>query len=218
MRIIKLTIPLTLALVFGLFGIAIQYTAHPFASEVKGTISQWSIIIGGVVWVLGTYSLIRLHTERMRRKDEGWGYSAFFFLGFGVVAMASLYNSGNWFWNAYVEEGSAYKWLHDALFVPAGATMFCLLGFFIASAAARTFRARSTEAALLLTAAVIVMLGRVPLGEMITGYLPRISTWLMEVPNTAARRGILLGVSLGLIAMSLRIILGIERTYLGGRD
>jgi hypothetical protein len=218
MRTIKLTIPVLLAFLFGLFGFAIQYTAHPWASDTKELISQWSVIIGGVAWVLGTYSLTRLHVDRVRKKEEGWGYSIFFFIGFGVVALASIHNGGRWFLNAQVTERSLYQWLYDALYVPAGATMFSLLGFFIASAAVRTFRARSVEATLLLIAAIIVMLGRVPLGEMISGYFPRLTDWLMKVPNTAARRGILMGVSLGMIAMSLRIIFGIERTYLGGRD
>lgn len=218
MRTFTLTIPLVLAFLLGVFGLAIQYTAHPWASDTKALFSQWSVIISGVVWVLGAYSLIRLHVLKMRKREEGWGYSLFFFTGFGAVALASVYNGGRWFWNAQITEMSAYQWLYDALFVSAGATMFSLLGFFIASAAVRTFRARSVEATLLLVAALVVMLGRVPLGEMISGYFPRVTGWLMEVPNTAARRGILLGVSVGGIAMSLRIIFGIERTYLGGGD
>ena len=219
MRALTLSIPLLLAFVFGIFGIAIQYTAHPWASDTKELVSQWSIIITGVVWILGAYSLTRVHVDKVTKKEPGWGYALFFFAGFGAVALASVHNQGRWFWNAQVGEGSLYDWFYRGLYVSAGATVFSLLGFFIASAAVRTFRARSVEAALLLVAAIIVMLGRVPMGEVISaGYLPRVSGWLMTVPNTAARRGLLMGVSLGVIAMSLRIIFGVERTYLGGRE
>ena len=62
------------------------------------------------------------------------------------------------------------------------------------------------------------MIGRVPIGEQISAWLPVLSDWLMSVPNLAAKRGILLGVSLGAIATSLRIIFGIERSYVGGGE
>ncbi len=111
---------------------------------------------------------------------------------------------------------TAYKWLFDFVYVPLNSTMFALLAFYIASAAFRAFRARNIEATVLLTAAVIVMLGRVPLGESISERLPQFVNWLMETPNTAARRAIFIGAALGAVATGLRIILGIERSHLGG--
>ena len=79
------------------------------------------------------------------------------------------------------------------------------------------------------------MIGRVPLGGWlwrtiahVIGFIPgvdgvelgklelfaRINDWIMDIPQTAAKRGIFIGATLGGIAMSIRIILGIERTYI----
>ena len=95
------------------------------------------------------------------------------------------------------------------------ATMFALLAFYIASASVRAFRARNIEATLRLLAAVLIMLGRVPMGEAIWGRFSDIQQWIMEFPNTAAKRGIMIGVGLGMTATSLKLMLGIERAYLG---
>ena len=62
------------------------------------------------------------------------------------------------------------------------------------------------------------MLGRVPIGAYISDLIPEAMLWLLSVPNLAAKRGILIGVSLGAIATALRIIFGIERSYLGGGE
>jgi hypothetical protein len=133
--------------------------------------------------------------------------------------------------------GSPFMFLYTYIIIPLQATMFALLAFFIASAAYRAFRARTTEATLLLVAAVLVMLGRVPLGgwlwhrmvdlaDLIPGthlaglknleIFARISDWIMDIPQTAAKRGIGIGITLGGVAMAIRIILGIERSYISG--
>jgi hypothetical protein len=121
--------------------------------------------------------------------------------------------------------------LNSAVFVPLQATMFSILAFYIASAAFKAFRAKTREATLLLIAGLIVMFGRAPMGEWlwqkvvptftIAGVtlpptISQITTWVMTVPNMAAQGGIALGISLGVIAMSLKIIFGIERAYMGG--
>jgi hypothetical protein len=112
-------------------------------------------------------------------------------------------------------DGRVFVWIYDHLFAPCNATMFALLAFFIASAAFRAFRARNVEAGLLLGAAILVMLGLVPIGRAISSWFPSITEWIMEVPNNAGRRAIIMGAALGAIATSLRVILGLERSHLG---
>ena len=102
--------------------------------------------------------------------------------------------------------------------------MFALLAFFVASASYRAFRARNFEATLLLLAAFFVMIGRVPIGDAVAGFLhlpdaimpSTIATWIMNVINTAGQRAIMIGIALGIVSTSLRVILGIERAHLGG--
>ena len=71
----------------------------------------------------------------------------------------------------------------------------------------------------MLVAAALVMLAAVPIGASIPGvgeYLVAFKNWIMSVPNNAARRAIFIGAALGAIATGLRVILGLERTHLGG--
>jgi hypothetical protein len=111
--------------------------------------------------------------------------------------------------------GRVFTWLYDHVFAPSNATMFALLAFFIASAAFRAFRARNAEAALLLGAAILIMVGRVPLGRALSPAFPAIADWIVDIPNNAGRRAIMMGAALGAIATSLRVILGLERSHLG---
>jgi hypothetical protein len=150
----------------------------------------------------------RIHLKKVQRKEKDWPFSLP--LLFGLLLMGFI---GTVFG---IEEGSSFDFLYLNTYVPMQGTMFALLAFFIASAAYRAFRIRSFEAALLAIAAVLVMIGRVPVGSAISEHLPEVSEWIMNFPNLAAKRAILIGAALGAISTGLKIILGLERNVLGG--
>jgi hypothetical protein len=88
--------------------------------------------------------------------------------------------------------------------------MFALLGVYIAAAAYRAFRIRSLESALMMGAALVVMLGQISFGRMISEDLPQLRQWLLEVPNSAAFRAIRLGAGVAGLMLAIRMWLSIE--------
>ncbi len=132
-----------------------------------------------------------------------------------AVLIAIFDNSwGFYFMTAKGLQNTMFRIFFDHVMMPILSTMFALLAFFIASAAYRAFRARNLLASLLLIAALIVMLRfnpYLPYAE----YVARTSNWLMNVPNLAGQRAIVIGIGLGIVATALKVILGIERGYMG---
>jgi hypothetical protein len=118
--------------------------------------------------------------------------------------------------------------LFHGVFKAAQATMFSLLAFFVASASFRAFRVKSKEAVLLMGAAFVVMLGNVPIGNFVSQAFAAIGLkfidiaalkeWIMTYPSSAAQSAILIGAMLGYISASMKVILGVERSYLGGES
>lgn len=202
--------PLTLALVIGVVMMVQFFIPHPFSIRFYRAVLDSMIIVGVFMLVYAWRSLAYFHINRIKRKIPHWPYSFITFAGW-IVAAALGIGFG-------IGERTPHQLIFNNILVPLQATMFSLLAFFIASAAFRAFKARTLEAALLLLAALVVMLGRVPIGAFVHPKMPEIVEWIMEYPNMAAQRGILLGVGLGMISTALKIVMGIERGYLGGGD
>ncbi len=207
----KRTLPILITFVTGVIFAAQYYIPHPFSESLLTEASVWVRIIGGIAVILGVVSLCHVHYVKIRRQAAGWGYSLVVYVAMVTTLVAGLVAGGE-------EKATLFGWIYSNIFISLNATIFSLLAFFMASAAYRSFRARSAEAAVLLAAAIIVMFGRAPLGEYLITGAGLAADWLMNVLNTAARRAILIGVSLGALAISIKIIVGIERTYLGGGE
>jgi hypothetical protein len=200
-------IPILVCFCFGLFMLVQFFVPHKTFNSVYQNVLDWMQIIYVFTLLVGVVSFLSINGKKVSQRQSGWGYNLIGLLGLFLMAFFGFYKG--------TKEGTPFMWVFDHLQVPMQSTMFSLLAFFVASAAYRGFRARTKEATLLLLSAAIVMLGRVPIGNMIHSAIPDLANWILNYPSMAARRGIIIGIGLGTISTSLRIIVGIERTYLG---
>lgn len=227
----KRLIPLLITALSGFVLIVAYFIPLTQSWGEKATI--WFNILAAVAFVLGGGNLLKLHLRKISNRQAGWAYSAITVIAFLVTLAVGLLkiganpspNSPNVVWSGnYNDEGTAFWWLYEFAFKPLTATMFSLLAFYVASAAFRAFRAKNIEAILLLGTAFIVLLGRTFAGVFLTQWVPEsfaglrlenLTVWIMQVPNTAGTRAIMIGVALGIASTSLKVLLGVDRSYLG---
>lgn len=216
----KTTLPVAVAFFAGLvLVVSFFFDKNTWLGGLEQEFIVWLTIVGGFTLLLGVVSIIRVNWGAVRKGKEGWFYKILTIMAVFAMAIPSVLPPD---WSPLFgrAQGSIYDWLFLNLQAPMMATMFATLAFYIASAAYRAFRARNAEASLLLVTACLVMLWRVPMGEFLLNLFPGdipalLNTYIMGGANMAVQRGIIIGAALGAASMSLRIILGIERTYMG---
>ncbi len=192
-----------------------------FLSPLIEQIGQVVLVIGGFAFGLGLLNLAALHGRTLLRGRPGWVNSLAFFVAMVGMTVAGLFQANS------PALRTVHRLLFEGLYQPLGASVFSILAFFITTAAYRAFRIRSGEATLMMAAAFIVMMAQVPMGMMLTDWLPtqgwlayfrieQVSDWLMTVLNMAALRAVGFGIGIGGLAMSLRVWLSLEKgTYFG---
>ena len=180
---------------------------NTLSRELYVRLQDWVIIIGILALPLGIWSLVKSNIQKLSGPKDERFYSAVLLFGFAIMIVTGLKHKN-------IEAGSYHMLIFNTVLVPIQATLFSLLAFFIASAAYRAFRARTVLATLLLVTAFLVMFRFIPLGPIST-VNQTIVAWILSVPNMAAKRAIGIGLTLGGVATAIKIILGIERTYMG---
>jgi hypothetical protein len=233
-------VPLIITTVAGLM-FAIAYFI-PTLDEAEIVFTEWVTIVQACAIWLGLLNLLRVSMIKISRQEKGWFYGVLTIISLVAVLIVGFY-SGFKGINAdppysYIDSGTAFDWVFRNMYAPLNSTMFSMLAFYVASASYRAFRARNFEATLLLVAGVFVMGGRVPLFDLMVEWIPpldwlvswvmslfsspdtplfsKLADWIMTFPNTAGQRAIMIGIALGIMSSSLRIILGIERSHIGG--
>ncbi|MGB9824806.1 MAG: hypothetical protein ACPLN0_01405 [Candidatus Hydrothermia bacterium] len=203
---LKRGIPLFLVFITGVLMTIQYFVPHPVSGVLYDYSISWSRAISSMAYVVAVISFLRFHTRRLKNKNYA-PYSTVALLAFfSMVLIGFIGGTG---------KDSLFQTLYSNVMVPLQATTFSLLAFFMASAAYRAFRIRGLEATVLMITAFIVIIGTTTVGNYIP-HSSEIVEWIMAVPNLASKRGILIGVGLGVVATSIKIILGIERSWVGG--
>jgi hypothetical protein len=203
-------IPIAICFLAGLSFILEYFIPHQRVLSIFEPVRQWAIIIMGFAYVLGISNIVRINYHVIQKKGRDWIYKIVLILGLFFMIFVGIVTPGK------IGEGTIFYWVYINAYYPLQATMFALLAFFIASAAFRAFRVRTFQASLLAITAILVMIGRVPVGEKLWAGFPDFVEWIMNVPQLAGKRAIMIGAALGAISTALKVLVGLERTYLGG--
>lgn len=217
----KREIPIILTGIVGFTFVVQFFVPHWPLGFMANMFSDWfSIIAACAIW-LGALNLMKISLNKVYKKEKDWFFAIVTILSFLVIVIVGFFFSGG---RRFQEPGTHFDWLYMNVYTPLSATMFAMLAFYVASASYRAFRARNAQATVLLLAAFVVMLGRTPFSDWLSKILfmpegwqiSNLSNVIMNYFNVAGQRAIMIGIALGLISTALRVILGIERTYLGG--
>lgn len=226
----KRTFPLVIASVTGFLLIAAFFV--PYTQDWGNEVKTWFDIVAAFAFVLGGGNILKMHLTKVSNQRAGWGYSLVTVIAFAAtliigLAKIGVYPTENYPTHShsgnYLQEGSAFWWIYQYVFLPLSATMFAMLAFYIASAAFRAFRAKNVEAIILLLTAFVILIGRTYAGTVMTSFLPldsplrveNITVNIMTSFNLAGNRAIIIGIGLGIVSTSLKVLLGVDRSYLG---
>lgn len=208
MKLLRTSLPIWLGVLAGTVVVLALFFKEP---KGIGTVAQWFMewrtILASFALSLGAGNVLRIHSNRIRLKSRDWMFSYVTVIGLLFYLILGI---------AAGRTNTIYSWVFDNAYTPLSATVFSLNAFFLSSACYRAFRARNGHAAVLLIAGVIVMLGSVGIGYAVSPMFSEAKTWIMNIPNSSAMRAMNIGAALGIIGVSLRVIMGLERGHLGG--
>ncbi|MGI6642917.1 MAG: hypothetical protein ACOX3V_02740 [Bacillota bacterium] len=195
------------AFLCGIIVLAGYFLDQKAVTDLAAQIVRWRIVIAAFALALGGVNMLRLHGQRVAQQKNNWPYSLIFIVSFFLYFVLGVTKSPT---------SSQYQYIWQNLYQPASSTMYSFTLFYMTSACWRAFRIRNWQAAVLLVVGVVVLLGQVGLGSAISPAIPKISDWIVANPSAAGIRAITIGGSLGMVMMSIRVILGLERTYMPG--
>ena len=204
--------PLLIAVSFGLLTLVGLLFALP---EVSNLILGWAGFLVAVALLLGSFNLLGVHANRMLLKRPFGGqnlYSAVL-----VASMLLVFALGFTDLVGTTDGGvdQVFRWIQ----APLEAALASLLAFFLlVSGIYLLRRQRTLGAALFLATAVLVLLSNaliiLPiLPPAIASFFQQLRDLVQNIVVLAGMRGILLGVALGAITLSVRLLLGLEKPY-----
>lgn len=208
-RIVKMQIPLILTAVIGLLMIIEFFFPMPASvTSLNVTLRSFVTIISAAALILGTMVLTIFHGKKIGTKGSEWYYSIVYVVAFVVTAGLGVLNVRD----------TTFLWIYNNMTSPIGAALYSLTAFYITSAAYRVLRARNLNSAVLLVCALVILLMLIPIGAILFPPVLPLGTWIRNFPSGAGFRGMIIGTSLGIMGLGVRVFMGRQKEHLGIRE
>ena len=204
----KVIIPVILVAFAGGIMIAEYFFSAPVFSVIGTELKTLGVLVFSMAMIVGLVGVTLSAVKKITRRTEGeWVYNVWMLVLMYVwVAIGLIYTPTHPF----------YQWLFDNFITALYQSMLALPALSLFVAIYRAYKVRANLNSVLLTLSfVLVLIAGAPIGEAIwPGFTP-IREWIISVPSASAERALIITMALGVIGLSLRTIVGIERTWLG---
>ena len=182
------------------------------ANQIADGLLQVAQIIVATGLLLGLGSVLAVHLRSVRARARGWPQSIVLIvvagLVFGLELIPETIGSAT---AAQVSDLSAEVLRY--VYQPLATSLLGLLTFFALRAAWRAAHDRPGEALIILLVAVIFLVAGGPWAAALPGLQASLD-WIRDYPILGVARGLLIGVSLGALVATVRLLLGFDLPYL----
>lgn len=163
-------------------------------------------VLNAMSILLAIYAQTRRSLILVQQKQHGWVYQAYLLVTIYLMAGIGFLLG---------QQSDQFMWFQLAILNPTASVIYSSLAFFMASAGARAFRARSPQAAMLLIAGIFVLIGQAPISAVYFPVLGSVREFLTGSFAMAASRIFAISVTVGAIVLGVRIITGNESEAIG---
>lgn len=207
MQMIKRVLPLAIAVAFGLLTLVGFLLPLPALGDI---ILSWVGFLAAIALILGVLNLLAIHVQRATTDNNLYSLvlviTMLVVFGLAVTDALSITTGG---------VATAFDWVQ----VPLETALASLMAFFLLFLGFHMLRRQhSWRAVLFWATAVLILLSSalttttiLPAG--IRNLFSQIQNIINNIIVIAGTRGLLIGIALGTITMSLRLLLGIDQPY-----
>lgn len=184
------------------------FLPFPALAGIRILLINWAVLLAGVAVLVGLANLFSVHIQKIRERSKSSLYSLLLLVFMLIALVLGL----------VPDLAPLEQVLLNGILIPIEISLMAVLAVTLVVASIRLLRQRLELASIIFLGTVLfILLGLAPWPFI--GYLPVISdlrSYIAQVLAAGGARGILIGVSLGILTTGLRILFGADRPF-GGK-
>jgi hypothetical protein len=196
--------PVILGSISAIIAFLAQFFNVPLLSNTTSLLRSNMILISAFALGLGVINLMIVNYRYLVSRRAGlWMFAPIYLVGFPLLTILGILKN------------PIYNFIFDNVNVPVTVAINSFVSFFIIQGMYRSLKIKNLESALIIICTILVMIRKVPIGALIwEGFIP-IGDWFLFTPGVAGIRALIITFGFGVVSMSIRTILGHERSHLG---
>ena len=169
-------------------------------------LTDWVVIIAAMAVLVGVANLVLVHTDKIRRGEKNSIHGVLLIVSLLFTFVAGLVLGPN---------SQFLRVAIDAIIVPVEASLMAILAVTLVYASIRLLRRRADVMTVIFLVVALLFLIAVmptPIGPVPGDFL---LLQFLQMFSDGGARGLLIGIALGALLTSLRVLFGIDRPYGG---